>query len=78
MSTYRVDYATEADPDTPIIVTGLSRQGAMRVARKLSVTHGTAYAIRSDYGRFLEPGRMKDVGQRVYVSGYYSHTDDEF
>lgn len=71
-TTYRVDYATDAAPDKPVVVAAHSRDAALVMARQLSAkAHvGFAYAIRTDDG--------KDTGQRVYCGGVYSHTDDVF
>lgn len=72
MKTYRVDYmpADAAMNADPVVIYGLDRSAAMLKARKLSRTHGSAYAIARKGDQ--------DIGQKVYANGAFSYQDGDF
>jgi hypothetical protein len=72
MTTYRVDYATADQPDTPVVTYTASRANALNKAAKISARPGvgTAYAIATVDGQ--------DTGQRVYSHGAFDRQDDQF
>jgi hypothetical protein len=73
MTTYRVDYAHDDQPDNPFVFHRLSRAKAFAKAAKASARRniGMAYVIATD-------ANGKDLGQRVYTYGVFTHTDGDF